>query len=402
MKLPAFLAILICCPLLTARADLEVHFGEEAYAIGGALIAMRFFESVYRGALYGLQRQVLCNAIGAASATLRGGGAVAVVALTDWGLPGFFLWQVAASALAVLAMRAGTAMALPATERGGRFSRAALAGIGRFALGMLAISVLSLAATQADKLVLSRLLPLADFGYYVFAANVALVLELVAAPIMTALYPRVVALFEGGHEAALAAFFHRWARVVTVLTAPAAAALVFLAPQVLQVWSGDAVLAERSGALLSVLAIGTFLHGQCVLPYYLQLARGWTGLAIGTNALVLCVTVPVLLVLVPRHGAMAGAWTWVFVASLYFAVGLNVMFGRVLRRERWRFFLLDVGLPALAGFGTMALAAQLALAIMPQAWIARVAVLGLAVMAAYGAAAGTALLLERRFSPSKS
>lgn len=371
--------------------------------IGGALIAMRFFESVFRGALFGLQRQVLCNAIGAVAATVRGGGAVAVVALSDAGLPGFFLWQIAASAMAVLAMRAGVAMALPPTDRGGRFSRPALSAIGRFALGMLAVSVLSLAATQADKLVLSRLLPLADFGYYMFAANVALVLELLAAPVMTALYPRVVALFEAGDEAVLAAFFHRWARIVTVLTAPAAAWLVFLAPELLLAWSGDAVLAERSGALLSVLAIGTFLHAQCVLPYYLQLARGWTSLAAGINALALVATVPVLLLLVPRHGAEAGAWTWVGVASLYVVVGLNVMFGHVLRRERWRFFLLDTGLPALAAFATMAAASQVALAILPQLWIGRVVVLGLALLAALAAAAAVAWALDRRagFSPAR-
>jgi O-antigen/teichoic acid export membrane protein len=372
-----------------------------ALTIGGALIAMRFFESIFRGTLYGLERQAVANSIAALFATVRGLGSVAVIALTDLGLYGFLAFQAVASFATMLAMRAAVALALP---RGGpkpRFSATALRSVGGFALGMVAISALSLAATQADKVVLSRLLSLESFGYYVFAANIALVLQLVAAPLMTTLYPRVIALIAKDDDAGLASFFHRWAKVVTLLTAPAAAWLVFFADPIILAWSGDAALAERSGAILSILAIGTFLHAQCVLPYFVQLAKGWTSLSIWTNAVALVATVPALLWFAPRFGALAGAWTWVAIASFYFFVALQLMFFKLLRGERWRFLIGDVAVPAASAFAVMAASAWW-LPLGDGPIVLQLALLGLALALSFAAAAASAWMVERRGAQPES
>lgn len=330
-----------------------------ALTIGGALIAMRFFESVFRGTLYGLQRQALCNFTAAFFATVRGAGSVAVIVLTDGGLYGFFVWQVIASLCAVLAMRAGITLALPRDSYRAKFSLFALRSVGRFALGMVAISVLSLAATQVDKVVLSRLLSLENFGFYMFAANVALVLELVAAPIMTALYPRVIDFVTRDDEIGLASFFHRWAKVVILLTAPAAAVLTFAGYEVVWIWSGDADLARHTGALLSVLILGSFIHVQCVLPYQIQLAHGWTSFAILVNCAALLLTIISVIVLVPIFGAMAAAWTWVTIASLYFVAMNIVFFRRYLQGQRRRFLIRSITAPSVVSFGTMAIISDL-------------------------------------------
>lgn len=327
----------------------------EALAIGGALIATRLFESIYRGALYGLQRQVLANGIAAFFATVRGGGAVLVIALTNAGVQGFFAWQLAISALAVVTMRLSVRSSLPPTDRHGRFSLASLSTVWQFAAGMLAISIVSLAATQADKIVLSRMISLKEFGYYMFAANVAVIVELVFAPAMTAIYPRIVGHITRKEEAELGALFHRMASIVATLTAPIAALLVIYGDDLIRVWSGDPVLASNVGPLLSIIAIATFLHAQCVLPYYVQLGYGWTSLSVWTNTAALLITVPSLLYLVPLFGPVAGAWTWVAVASIYFFLSLQIMFNRYLKQERATYFFADVGVPAIAAFGTMIL-----------------------------------------------
>jgi O-antigen/teichoic acid export membrane protein len=353
----------------------------QALTLGGVLIATRFFESIYRGTLQGLERQVLSNAIAAAIASIRGLGALALLGWFDGNLSQFLIWQVVVSLASVLAMRLGVSAALPRTDRAARFSAPALRSISRFAGGMLAISVLALAATQADKLLLSRLLPLREFGFYVFAANLAIILELTVTPLMTAVYPRLVALHGQGDEAALAAYFHRWAMVVAAVTAPVAAWLAFLGPEIVLAWSFDPELALKSGTLLSVIALGTFMHAQCALPYYLQIASGWTALSVWINALALSLVVVALGTMVPRYGAIAGSWTWVAVAALYFFGGLGAMFMRLLRGEGRRFFLRDVGLPAVAAFGVIGSLAAVFDVLAPQAWLMRILLLGIALAA---------------------
>jgi O-antigen/teichoic acid export membrane protein len=362
----------------------------ESLMIGGALIAIRLFESIYRGTLYGLHRQFLCNGIAAIFATLRGAGAVAVIALFHAGLPGFFAWQVGISALAVLTMRLSVGHALPPTPRPGQFSVPVLSSVWQFATGMLMVSVLSLAATQADKIVLSRMIALKDFGYYVFAANVALVIELSFAPAMTALYPYIVDAISKKREDDLRATFHQTASLVAALTAPVAALLVVFGAKLILTWSGDARLASNTGPLLSIIAIGTFLHAQCLLPYYVQLGYGWTSLSAWTNAAALLITIPSLLFLAPHFGAFAGAWTWLAVASIYFFIALQVMFRRYLRQERLAFYFVDVGPPALAAFGVTGLC-SVVLAAVPGSFLGNVFTLGASLTLSLIASVGSAL-----------
>ena len=365
----------------------------DGLTIGGALIATRLFESIYRGALYGLQRQVLCNSIAAFFATVRGGGAVLVIAFTEAGLQGFFAWQFAISVLAVVAMRMSVRSCLPHTDRHGRFSLSSLFSVWQFAAGMVTISILSLAATQADKILLSRMISLKEFGYYVFAANVALVIELVFAPAMTAVYPRIVGHIARKEEAQLRALFHSMARIVAALTAPIAALLVIYSESLIRVWSGDPVLASNVGPLLSILAVGTVLHAQCVLPYYVQLGYGWTSLAVWTNIAALLITIPSLLFLIPQFGALAGAWTWVAVASVYFFLALQVMFSRYLKEERATYFFADVGLPTIAGFAAMWLCSILFAAV-PDTVLGSLFTLGSSLALSLAASAGSALAIQ--------
>ena len=76
--------------------------------------------------------------------------------------------------------------------RRARFSLDALHSVSRFAAGMLGINFLALLLTQADKVILSRLLPLQDYGYYMLAATVTGLMFTFVMPITQAVYPAMV------------------------------------------------------------------------------------------------------------------------------------------------------------------------------------------------------------------
>ena len=73
------------------KADrLSAGVVQSAIAVMALVIALRFVEALYRGALFGLQRQVWFNAVNAAIATLRGVGAIVVLAGISTTLEAFF------------------------------------------------------------------------------------------------------------------------------------------------------------------------------------------------------------------------------------------------------------------------------------------------------------------------
>ena len=136
----------------------------QAISVMGFVVALRFVEGLYHGAIVGLQRQVLFNAVNAFLATLRGLGAVAVLAFVSPTIGAFFLWQGVLSVASVAIFATVVYRTLPSAGGRARFSRPALEGIWRFSAGMLAITFLSFLLMQTDKVLLSRLLSLEAFG----------------------------------------------------------------------------------------------------------------------------------------------------------------------------------------------------------------------------------------------
>jgi O-antigen/teichoic acid export membrane protein len=209
--------------------------------------------------------------------------------------------------------------------------------------------LLSLLLTQVDKLLLSTLLPLAEYGVYVLAAAVAAVpVSLTAAPITQAWFPRMSQLHASGNEAALAQTFHQGAQLASMTLGTAAIFLIFFSEPLLRIWTGDADLARQAAPLLSLLAFGNLLNGLMWLPYHAQLAHGWTSLTIHINTCAVLVIVPAILIVTPIYGAIGAASIWVALNAFYVLVGAPLMFRRILRGEQRRWYLEDLLRPLLA------------------------------------------------------
>ncbi|MHB0971390.1 MAG: oligosaccharide flippase family protein [Thermoanaerobaculia bacterium] len=317
-----------------------------ALRIAGIVLALRFVEGMYRGALFGLEKQVWYNVVASLLATLRHGGAVVVLLTVSNTIEAFFVWQAIVSLVSIALFGAKVHSSVPKVPVRPRISAAALRDVAKFAAGVMIATGLGLLLTQIDKVVLSRILPLSAFGYYAFAGTVAAVLYSLATPVSQAVFPRMVQLAASGAGQSIGGVYHASAQLVTVLTAPLLMILAVFDGHVILLWSGDASLAAGAGLVLSVLVLGAFLYTQTFVPYQCQLANGWTDLAVKTNLVAVAVFVPLLLWLVPRYGAIAAAWTWAGVNAFCLAAQVIAMHTRIMKGERGRWFLHDLALPA--------------------------------------------------------
>jgi O-antigen/teichoic acid export membrane protein len=339
-----------------------------AVRIAAVVVALRFAEGLYRGALLGLQRQVWFNTVNAGLSTLRALGAVAVLAWVSPTVEAFLAWQAFMALVPLWVYGAKVHGSLPPAPRRPAFSATALRDVARFAAGMMGTTVTVLLLTQVDKLMLSNLLSLEDFGYYALASSAAGALSLLLLPIVTAIYPRMVALVSRGETEALSALYHLAAQLVSAAVVPVAAVIALHAGGVLFVWSGHPELAVRTAPLLAVLAVGTMLNGLMHVPYHLQLAHGWTGLTLKCNVVGVLVLVPALITLVPLYGAIAAAWTWVFLNACYVLLAAPLMFRRLLRTEMRHWYWSDLVLPATAAMLALLLTALAAPASYEHRW----------------------------------
>lgn len=321
----------------------------EALRIMGVVLAARAFEQVYRGSLQGLQDQVWLNGAQAVIATLRWGGAWIVIAFVRPSVSAFFVWQGLVSLLGIAILVTRTYSVLPAAVRPARLSLNALRGIRKFASGMFAGAVLALLLTQIDKVVISRMLPIDQLGYYMLAATAVGGLLQLIVPMNAAIFPRLTEQVQRNDVVGLADTYHRACEWMAAIIVPPALVMTFFPESLLLLWTGDAALASTTGLLLGLLSFGTLCNGLMNLPYMLQLAHGWTGLAIQVNLVAVAIVVPAILWAVPRWGATGAAMAWLLLNAGYLIFAAHLMYRRLLPTSKWRWYREAVAWPVGAG-----------------------------------------------------
>ncbi|MBA2671020.1 MAG: oligosaccharide flippase family protein [Gemmatimonadetes bacterium] len=354
---------------------------QQAIVLMGLGMALHWPSGFYSGGLLGLQRHVLLNGIVIFTTTVRNVGAVLILWLVSPTITAFFSWQIAGFALQTALVALFLWRSLPAAGARARFQTEIIRGIWRFAAGISGITVLAVILTQLDKIILSRLLTLEMFGYYTLAGVVSMSLYRLISPMFAALYPRFSELVARGDISALRTLYHRSCQLLSVLLLPVALVIALFSGELLLLWTQNETTVRHTSLVLSLLVIGAALNGLMHLPYALQLAHGWTKLALYTNAVAVAVLVPLIFFAASRYGAVGAAAVWVLLNSSYVLVSLQIMHTRLLPGDRWRWYLEDVGLPLVAALSVTALGRWLLPAGMTMIgiffWVAVTAVLAL-------------------------
>lgn len=325
----------------------------QAIAIIGLVVALRFVEGVYRGAILGLQKQVWLNVIGAALATFRWAGAAVIVVWFSSTIEAFFLWQGLVSIITIVLFFWMTHGSIPSDGNKARFSIDALKDVGRFASGMMLTALLVILLTQVDKVLLSKLLSLEAFGYYTLAGLLAGALNQLVSPITQALYPRLTELVFKEDEQNLISVYHRGAQMVSIALIPVGLLMLLFSNEILMLWTGDAGLCKNVSPILELLAVGAILNGLMQVPYMLQLSYGCPGFAARVNLIAITFLIPGILWAVPRYGAIGAAWAWVLLNAGYVTIGMYFMHRKFLTTEKWNWYGKDILFPMLGALTVM-------------------------------------------------
>lgn len=336
--------------------QLSPHEVKQALMIAGAVVALRWPVSFYAGGLRGLDQQPILNLIQSVIATVRGVGAVVVLWAIAPTIQAFFTWQIVVSGLEVSGLAGALWRWLPGSGFFATFSFDHLKQVWRFSAGMTAIGLVTLLLTQTDKIILSKMLTLEQFGYYSLAWTVSAIILRLIDPINAAVYPTLTRLVAQRDESRLIEVYHKSCQTEVVLLVPAALTLALFSDVVLTVWSSDAQLASNTGPVLSILVIGTCLNGFMHVPYLAQLAHGWTSLAFGQNLVSVVVLVPLMVVFTHYFQGIGAAWVWVMLNSGYVLIAVHIMHRHILKSAKWDWYRNDIAAPTVAALAVVLIA----------------------------------------------
>lgn len=321
---------------------------ERVVRMMGILAALQWPLSFYGSGLLGLQKQVLLNTATVPLATVNTGGAILVLWLASSKIVAFFVWQILIGGVQVAVVTFLLWRNLPGVGHHGRIDLTLLRSRWSFAVGMGGISLSAIILTQIDKIILSKMLSLEMFGYYTLAGTVGRSLYILITPIFNAVFPRLSALVATHDVNALKHLYHQASQFMAVFVVPLAGVIAVFSEEILRFWLASDDVARVTAPIASILVVGTALNGLMNLPYGLQLAYGWTNLALALNTVFVVTLVPGVTALTALYGAVGGAIMWLALNAIYLAIGVPLTHRRLLRGEARRWYIEDVGLPSLA------------------------------------------------------
>jgi O-antigen/teichoic acid export membrane protein len=349
------------------------------------LAGLQFPVTLGIGVLTGLERQVEANALRAGAATAAAGAAVVVLATVARTPAAFFACHIG---VAVLQLAAAAALVLRHLPPGPvQFAWGMAVQSWRFAAGMAGHAATSLLLTQADRLVLSAILPLEQFAFYSVAYSGARGLYVLVTPVFGPLFARLSALAAAGDESAVRRLYHQASQTLAVLVLPVAAAGAAFAPEIMRAWTRNDRAVASASAAFALLVLGNAANGVMHAPYALQLSYGWTRLTLGLNLVLLCVLVPTIAVVSRRYGPGGAAAVWLVLNCATVLAAVPLTHRRVLKGEAARWFFRDTIAPGLAALAVVLAARHLVPPGDPMgaAWAAATAlVAGLAALAVSG------------------
>ena len=162
-----------------------------AIVLIGVLILCRWPVTFYCGGLAGLERQVLLSGVGTTYAYLRSLGSVFILLFVSPTIFAFFVFQIAINLVQTVVLTILLWRCLPPGQTP-RFRPELVRRIWRFAGGISASTLVWLLVSELDKFVVSAMLPLESFGYYMLGSRIAACLGVASSPLFIAFFPALL------------------------------------------------------------------------------------------------------------------------------------------------------------------------------------------------------------------
>lgn len=299
----------------------------------GLNIAFRWPLGLYQGVLMGAEKITTSSIVTAVMTIIINLGSILLILFITNSIVLLFLWMALISAIHTLTMRYYANKSVQ-KDSGVKFNFQRIKSVWKFSAGLSVVLITGTIFLQADKLIISKLVPLDEFGMYMVAATLASGLYVLLGPIFNVVYPRMSRLVAAEKYEELESFYCRGTLFLNQILFPIAITGAFFSFEVISLWTGDEQIANRIHLIFSLLILGTMINGVMHFPYALQLAYGNSKIPMTINIILVFVFIPMLFVLVKEYGLLGGGVSWLVLNIIYFVIGWWITHTYLLRNIR--------------------------------------------------------------------
>jgi O-antigen/teichoic acid export membrane protein len=205
--------------------------------------------------------------------------------------------------------------------------------------------------SQIDRLLLSGLLSLADYGRFTFAFVAASAITVLTAPLSPIILTRLTVLRAKGVPRDLNRGYAQASQWLGLLAWPLASILFFYGKPLLWVWTGDLLLADELEQIVQLYALGNAFLAINAVAYFAQYSSGSLRLHILASTSYLVIIVPAITWGTTRYGITGAAWVWLLINIGYFFSWVPIAHRYFVFYSYGRWLLRDILPIPLAAFG---------------------------------------------------
>ena len=323
---------------------LDVTQVQHVVGIIAVIVVLRWVCGLYRGIITGFEQLVWLSAFTSAIATIRFVLVLPYLIFVGATPIHFFGYQLAIAVAETFVLVTKTYRLMPELLEPVRirWQWDPLRNVMHFALSAAFTSAVWVLVTQADKLILSGMIPLSEYAVYTMGVLIAGGITILTAPVMAAIMPRMVKLDTEGDEISLVNLYRECTQLVGLVIVPFVVILTLFPVQVMTAWTGQADIANRAAPILSLYAIGNGILAFAGFSYMLQVARGNLKLHVVGNLIFVLLFLPMLYFAVTRFGMVGAGYAWIIANLFPFVVWLPVVHRKFLKGVHLRWLVEDV------------------------------------------------------------
>jgi O-antigen/teichoic acid export membrane protein len=272
---------------------------------------------LYASLFRGRQLMAVNNGIDVGMAVVQQTGTVAII-VGHGDLLHVAIWIAACAVLAQLIYLAFALRVFGGVALAPWPSAAVVRRNASFGAHMMATSVLSIIHTQTDKVVITKLLPLVQLGYYGVASSMGNRAMVLTSSVAQASLPALAQLAQTADKAGIVAQYRKLQDLVCFATVPIFTAIVFVSRPLFSFLLDPAASAQLV-LPMALLAVGFYMNGTMTMPFVVSVATGRPGIASRTNLWALLLSLPATIVLIMSLGLVGAGLAWIFYHVLLYA-----------------------------------------------------------------------------------
>jgi O-antigen/teichoic acid export membrane protein len=285
--------------------------------IMGVVVSLRWSTSIYRGVISGFEKQVWLNSYDIIMNSLRFLGIFILFHFIEPSIQVFFFYQLIIAFFESLIIFLYTYKILPKVKVSLSFNIHPLLKIKNFALTIAITSTLWTIISQIDKIILSGILNLENYGYFSLSIVISSSIYILSNSIGNALMPRLTVYNEQKNNKDFLKIFFLATELTLIILIPICSLLIFFGEEILFLWTNDLVSSKKANSILIWYILGNLFLSLSAFAYYLQYAHGKLNLHLKGQLIYAFLLIPLQIYASYNFGAIGTGVVWFSVNFLY-------------------------------------------------------------------------------------